>query len=104
MSRSMLRRFVILCALFAPLGANANVLKGTADRTPGLEPRVSEGVFSDPAELIAGDSKPEAATQVLSEAGVTDEFGTEVGSESKEQATACCWVYILGRWWCFPCN
>ena len=104
MSRSMLRRFVVLCALFAPLGANANVLRGTTDTTLRLKPPVSEGIRSEPADVIADDSKPEATTQVLRETAVADEFGTEVSSEPKEQATACCWVYVLGRWWCVPCH
>jgi hypothetical protein len=36
----------------------------------------------------------------------SDRIGSEAGAEetTDEAATACCWLFLLGRWWCVPCG
>ena len=59
-------------------------------------------------EIAALPQQQEEELQVSLQFGsdLADQLENETDTERKtdEAATACCWVFFLGRWWCFPCS
>ena len=39
----------------------------------------------------------------LADPAAGDRICTKNTGETDESTTACCWVYYIGRWWCFSC-
>jgi hypothetical protein len=99
MSKSL--SFLILAAFTLALPLNSWALVAQNGSAPGTD--LQSSPTEPAAELGAGPTCPDDSRSTGTESTATGAIASTEATAAEARATACCWIYWGGRWWCVPC-
>lgn len=100
MSRLLTYGLLVAFTASLPLTSSALVLQDPADAVTGPEIAVADLAVETSGKPRCDNKNANrlAADRATGGIASTEEAAPEA------HATACCWFYYQGRWWCVPCS